>query len=211
MRLMVTHDKKEALVLLSKEIAQAATGMTSGVMNYLGGRPPISPSIRLFSFLIEKKHIKQEVLIDNKRLIINDINQNLNYSKNNSSTKKYENENLLKCDLSIPLEKLAFARSGDKGDHANIGVIARKSIYLPYIRNALSIHVVSNVFKHVLKGSVMRWDVPGINGLNFLLMNALGGGGMASLHIDPQGKAYAQMLLETLIPIPKSLVVQKDV
>lgn len=78
MRLMVTHDKKEALILLSKEIAQAATGMPSGVMNYLGGRPSISPSIRLFSFLIEKKYIKQEVLINNKRLLIDEI---LNYSK----------------------------------------------------------------------------------------------------------------------------------
>ena len=56
----------------------------------------------------------------------------------------------------------------------------------------------------------MRWDVPGINGLNFLLMNALGGGGMASLYVDPQGKAYAQMLLETPIALPKSLVVQID-
>ena len=207
MRLMVTHDKKEALILLSKEIAQAATGMASGVMNYLGGRPSISPSIRLFSFLIEKKHIKQEVLIDNKSL---SIDETVNYSKNDFKLKKYKDKSLLKCDSSVSLEKIAFARSGDKGDHANIGVIARKSSYLPYIRNALSIDVVSSLFKHVLKGSVMRWDVPGINGLNFLLMNALGGGGMASLYVDPQGKAYAQMLLEIPIPIPKSLLIQID-
>ena len=205
MRLMVTHNKKEALILLSKEIAQAATGMASGVMNYLGGRPSISPSIRLFSFLIEKKHIKQKVLVDNKKLL---IDETLKHPKNDFKIKKYKDKNLLKCDSSVPLQKLAFARSGDKGDHANIGVIARKSKYLPYIRNALSIDVVSSLFKHVLKGAVMRWDVPGINGLNFLLLNALGGGGMASLYLDPQGKAYGQMLLETLIPIPKSLEVQ---
>ena len=65
--------------------------------------------------------------------------------------------------------------------------------------------VISDYFKHVLKGPVKRWDVPGINGLNFLLMNSLGGGGMASLYIDPQGKAYAQMLLEIPIPVPKNL------
>ena len=60
--------------------------MPSGVMNYLGGRPSISPSIRLFSFLIEKKHIKQEVLINNKRLLIDEA---LNYSKNDFKLKKY--------------------------------------------------------------------------------------------------------------------------
>ena len=54
-----------------------------------------------------------------------------------------------------------------------------------------------------LKGEVQRWDVPGVYGLNFLLKNALGGGGMASLNLDPQGKGYAQMLLEMPIPIPE--------
>ena len=60
-------------------------------------------------------------------------------------------------------------------------------------------------FKHVLKGSIECWDVPGINGLNFLLKNSLGGGGMASLNIDPQGKAYAQQLLEYKIPVSQKI------
>jgi len=204
MRLMVTHNKKEALIMLSKEIAQAATGMAAGVMNYLGGRPSVSPSIRLFSFLIEKKHINQEVFIDKIKIKIKNIQQEIYHRKKDFILKGYENE-ISKSSSHVILEKLAFARSGDKGDHANIGVIARDPSYLPYIRNALKIEVVSDYFKHVLKGPVKRWDIPGINGLNFLLMNSLGGGGMASLYIDPQGKAYAQMLLEILIPVPKFL------
>jgi hypothetical protein len=60
----------------------------------------------------------------------------------------------------------------------------------------------------VLKGPVQRWDVPGINGLNFLLKNSLGGGGMASLRIDPQGKAYAQQLLEVTIFVPQHIANQ---
>ena len=103
---------------------------------------------------------------------------------------------------------LAYARSGDKGDHSNIGVIARKAEYFPYIRKALSIEIVAKYFAHVLKGDVERWDVPGINGLNFLLKNSLGGGGMASLNIDPQGKTYAQQLLDIMIPVPHIIIEQ---
>ena len=64
---------------------------------------------------------------------------------------------------------------------------------------------LSNFFSHVVKGDVQKWELPGINGLNFLLKNALGGGGIASLNLDPQGKAYAQQLLEYPIPVTKEL------
>ena len=68
MRLMVTHNKKEALEIFSKEIAQAVTGMVAGVMNYLEADPKISSSIRLFSFLLDKKYIEHEVIIDSKKI-----------------------------------------------------------------------------------------------------------------------------------------------
>ena len=110
----------------------------------------------------------------------------------------------------VPLSRLAYARSGDKGNHANIGVISRRPEYLQYIQEALSSEAVANYFSHVLDGKVLSWDVPGINGLNFLLMNSLGGGGMASMNIDPQGKSYAQQLLEYEIPIDKDLITEKD-
>ena len=112
---------------------------------------------------------------------------------------------VLDTHTSVPLIKIAFARSGDKGDHANIGVIARKPKYLPYIQVALTSKSISQYFNHILKGTVECWNVPGISGLNFLLKNALGGGGMASLNIDPQGKAYAQQLLEFNIPVTEKI------
>ena len=108
---------------------------------------------------------------------------------------------LIYWEISVPLIKLAYARSGDKGDHANIGVIARQPEFLPYIQSALTSDTVLKYFEHVVKGDVLSWDVPGINGINFLLKNSLGGGGMASLNIDPQGKSYAQQLLDFQIPI----------
>jgi len=111
-------------------------------------------------------------------------------------------------DITVPLIKLAWARSGDKGNHANIGVIARKAEYLPYLNAALSEQAVGHYMQHVLDpdtGSVHRWSMPGMNAFNFLLKNALGGGGIASLRIDPQGKAFAQQLLDMPISVSQTI------
>ena len=205
MRLASKHQQKEALTILSQELAQAVTGMPSGVINYLGGRPPVSPSIELFSFLYTKNQIEVEVDIDGQISSIKvDSAGGYNLKMENvrlepESQKK--SQNLSK----VPLFKLAYARSGDKGNHANIGVIARKPEYFEYINNELTSKAVESYFSHVLEGKVLSWWVPGINGINFLLIDSLGGGGMASMNIDPQGKSYAQQLLEYEIPVDDKL------
>jgi len=200
LRLMATHSEKNALTILSREMAQAATGMTPGVMNYLGGRPSVSPSIHLFSFLLPKDQVSVEINLNNKTFQIN-IATAGGYTAPQENKHSEVLDSILDTNISVTLIKIAFARSGDKGDHANIGVIARKPEYLPYIQAALTSKSIAQYFNHNLKGTVECWDVPGINGLNFLLKNSLGGGGMASLNIDPQGKAYAQQLLEFKIPV----------
>jgi len=96
-------------------------------------------------------------------------------------------------------------RSGDKGNSANIGLIARKADYLPWIRDALTEEVVRNWFAHLGVSKVERFELPGMNAFNFLLHDALGGGGVASLRVDAQGKAYAQMLMDYPIPVPAAL------
>ena len=203
MRLMVKHYDEKALQIFSKEIAQAVTGMTAGVINYMGGRPTVSPSIHLFSFLIPKNFIKIEVEINQSKSEVKMPTLPKFSKKEDVNLNGYDNNDFSHLKTKVDLEKLAYARSGDKGDHVNIGIIARKSSYFPYIRDALKVEVVSKYFEHFLKGEVQRWDVPGVYGLNFLLKNALGGGGMASLNLDPQGKGYAQMLLELPIPVPE--------
>ncbi len=210
LRLMATHKRKGALTILSREMAQAATGMAAGVMNYLGGRPPISSSIHLFSFLLPKDQLTVEIHSNNETtpIAINTSGGHISKKENGRATPDLSI--IDKITTSVPLIKIAFARSGDKGDHANIGVIARRPEYLPYIQNALSSDTVAKYFSHVLDGEVLSWDVPGINALNFLLKNSLGGGGMASLNIDPQGKAYAQQLLECEIPIDGGLIEDLD-
>ena len=107
--------------------------------------------------------------------------------------------------VEVPLIRLAWGRSGDKGDKANIGIIARDPVYVAYIWHALTEAVVAERFSHFLKGAVERYYLPGSNAVNFVLHEVLGGGGIASLRNDPQGKGYAQVLLAHSIKIPKAL------
>jgi len=203
LRLVATHQNKSALIVLSREIAQAATGMAPGVMNYLGGRPSISSSVKLFSFLLSKDYFDVSVNIDKNKVpvsIINNLQTQIYIGADHAVLGKNLNERL---DKETKLINLAYVRSGDKGDHANIGVIARKPDFLRYIKHSLTIERLQNHFSHVLNGSIHCWEVPGINGLNFLLENSLGGGGMASLNIDPQGKAYAQQIIDFKIAVPE--------
>ena len=104
--------------------------------------------------------------------------------------------------VEVPLRQLTWGRSGDKGDTANIGVIARRLEFVPIISAALTPQAVRAWLAHLVEGEVERFDWPGINGWNFVLRHALGGGGVASLRYDPQGKSYAQILMEFPVRVP---------
>jgi hypothetical protein len=95
----------------------------------------------------------------------------------------------------VPLIQLAWARSGDKGNTSNIGVIARRPEWLPLLQAQLTPERVAQWLAHLVKGPVTRYDVPGIHAMNFVCEQALDGGGMASLRNDPLGKGMAQILL----------------
>ena len=95
----------------------------------------------------------------------------------------------------MPLIVLAHGRSGDKGDSSNIAVIARRPQDLPLLRRELTPQRVRAYLGHLVQGEVVRYEVPGLNALNFLLTGALDGGGPTSLRPDPMGKGMAQMLL----------------
>ncbi len=206
-KLAVRHAKKEALMLFSREIAQAATGMAPGLTGIVGGRPTVYPVIRLFSFLVDKSACALEVEMDGQRqpVALPDLAP---FDPARSPRLPPCPQPAGQADASVPLIKLAVARSGDKGNHSNIGVMARKPEYLAWIAAALSEGAVAEWMQHVLDpqtAKVSRWYLPGSHSLNFLLENALGGGGIASLRIDPQGKAFAQQLLEFPIPVPRAL------
>jgi hypothetical protein len=106
--------------------------------------------------------------------------------------------------VEVPLVRVAWARSGDKGNHANIGVIARRPEWLPWLRTQLTEERVKAWLAHLVAGEVTRFDVPGIHALNFLCSEALDGGGMASLRNDPLGKGMAQILLTMPVQVPRA-------
>lgn len=206
-KLAVRHSKKEALILFSREIAQAATGMAPGLTGIVGGRPTVYPVIRLFSFLVDKSACSLEVELDGERHPVA-LPEAGSADPTALAEDLHPPRPVGEADASVPLIRLAVARSGDKGNHSNIGVMARRPEFLPWIAEALTPEAVVNWMTHVLDpqtGRVQRWYLPGTHSLNFLLENALGGGGVASLRIDPQGKAFAQQLLEFPVPVPRAL------
>jgi hypothetical protein len=104
------------------------------------------------------------------------------------------------------LIRLAHGRSGDKGNKANIGLIARRPAYLPYLSSLITPERVAAWFAHNQPSRVERFDLPGFDAINLLLHDVLGGGGMASLHTDSLAKAYAQVLLTMPVEVPAALL-----
>jgi hypothetical protein len=106
--------------------------------------------------------------------------------------------------LPIQLRYLAHARSGDKGDTANVGLIALEPAYYPLLAKEVTVARVSRHFRGMVKG-VERFELPNLNALNFLLHGALDGGGTISLKTDAQGKVFSTALLRMDVPVPASL------
>ncbi|KAA3615039.1 MAG: hypothetical protein D8M58_11345 [Calditrichaeota bacterium] len=105
----------------------------------------------------------------------------------------------------VQLVKLAHARSGDKGDTANVGVIALKPEYYDIIKTQVSAEKVKAHFGTNVKGKVERFEMPNLGALNFLLHNALGGGGTLTLKHDAQGKVVSANILRMEIDVPDDL------
>ena len=104
--------------------------------------------------------------------------------------------------MKVRLVDIAHARSGDKGDTANIGVIALKREWYPILERYLTRERVHDHFRVVIEGGVERFELPNLGALNFLLYGALGGGGTVSLKTDAQGKVLSTALLRLTIDVP---------
>lgn len=207
LRIVVHHDKRDAVALFSREVMGVILNMTTGrCAAGQAGRPKVSPVISLYSFLIDKNLVNAVVEVEGKSLTYpqasgNTFNDNMVHRKPDPIVRQSGNNA-----IQVPLVKLAVARSGDKGRFANIGVIARRPEYMPYIAQALTEQTVSDWFSHVVKGRVERFYLPGIDAFNFLLQDALGGGGVSSMNIDTQGKTYAQQILKMPVKVPAGLL-----
>lgn len=103
--------------------------------------------------------------------------------------------------MRVQLVKIAHARSGDKGDTANVGLIALKPEYYPLLVREVTADAVKQHFGEMVKGDVERFELPNLNALNFLLHGSLGGGGTKSLMTDAQGKTFSTALLRLELEI----------
>ena len=200
------HQDIRAVGIMLKESVGLGLATPPGLSGFVGGRPKPSPIVRLFSFLINKKDvdIKIEDGISSKKFEVKDSeNFDINSIKRHEAPKIEDQDQQF---IDVPLIKIAYGRSGDKGNKANIGIIARNEKFYPVICKYLTEDIVKRCFSKFLEGEVEKFYLPGSCSINFMLDNVLGGGGPASLRNDPQGKAYAQILLDETIPVPKSLL-----
>lgn len=205
--LAATHKDKNALELLAREIAPAGTSMVQSLSGFAGGRPSVAPVVRLASCLVPRDRVAPKLLIDGETIDVPAIASDTAPVTIRTGD---DDEDATIPDgprREVPLRLLAHGRSGDKGNTSNIGVLARKPQFVPILRAALTTKTVARYFAHFVHGKVTRFEWPGLDGFNIVMHDALGGGGMASLRHDPQGKGLAQILLEMPISIPEGLVI----
>ncbi len=205
LKIAVRHPDKTALEIFAGEIYPAACSMAQSITGFAGGRPAPQPVIRLFSFLVDKTRVPMSVSLGG------DIT-NVPHKTGDAVPLPHPASSKAAHPLpdgprvSVPLIALAHGRSGDKGNKANIAVLSRAPEYLPWIEKGVTCDRVAAWFEHYLEGEVTRFDWPGLGGFNFLMDEALGGGGVASLRHDPQGKALAQILLDLPVDVPAEWV-----
>jgi hypothetical protein len=211
LRLAVTHPRKEALALFAREVAPAGTSWAPGTTGAGGGRASVSPSIRQYAFLLDKSQVQAGVHIGGERIalprfdapVATDAAAPVAQPDKAQATAPAPQAS---DTVEVPLVRLAWARSGDKGDTSNIGVIARHPALLPLLREQLTEARAAEWLAHLVKGRVTRFEVPGIGAFNFVCEQALGGGGMASLRNDPLGKGMGQILLAMPVRVSPALL-----
>jgi hypothetical protein len=194
------HDSRRALGAIVRELGSFGL-MVSGLTAGGRGLPKATPLVRLRSYLVPRECFHPEIYLDGKPIPYEEPLRTPGSAilpQEALPTAPFAVDDA----VALPLIAIAHARSGDKGADSNIGVRARHPDFLPLLRDQLSAQAVAGWFAHRIDGAVERYDVPGIHALNFLLRDALGGGGIASLRFDPQGKAYAQQLLDMPMQVP---------
>ncbi len=198
------HPMAEGIGCLLKEVAGSGLATPPGLSGFAGSRSRPSPVFKLFSFALDKSNVPVTIEIDGSLHQIETDNHQPFAATSTASTEAPDcssDEEL----VTVPLVKLAFSRSGDKGNKANVGILPRKKEYGPWIWKTLTKSTLEDRFSHYVAGDIERFYMPEMGAMNFLMDQALGGGGVASLRNDPQGKGFSQILLQVPIPVPESM------
>jgi hypothetical protein len=218
LRLSASHPRKEALALLAREIAPAGTSWAPGTTGAGGGRASASPLIRQYAFLLPKQMVTPQVqMVGGAMLAVtaavtvaSPVTADQHPTPSAADAAEHASAVMTSVGpvgdtITVPLIRLAWARSGDKGDISNIGVIARHPAWLALLRAQLTEAAVASYLAHLVKGRVTRFELPGIDAFNFVCEQALDGGGMASMRNDALGKGMAQILLSMPVVVPADL------
>eukprot|EP01059_Diplonema_ambulator_P035513 TRINITY_DN8375_c0_g1_i1.p1 TRINITY_DN8375_c0_g1~~TRINITY_DN8375_c0_g1_i1.p1 ORF type:complete len:598 (+),score=200.83 TRINITY_DN8375_c0_g1_i1:519-2312(+) len=203
LRMSFSHPDIKAMNLIRREISCAGVSMAQGTIGLQGGLAAPSAVVKCFSFLIDKEKCTPMITVDG---VTKPVPVDCKGGFPGSASLRVQGLSTQGGGKAVmttmTLDHLCHGRSGDKGDIANIGIIARKPEYLGFLRRVLTPERVKAHFAHNCKGHVERFDLPGSNSMNFLLHNTLGGGGTSSLHSDPLAKTYASQLLSMEISAP---------
>jgi len=215
LKIAAKHPEMAGIGILLKEAVGLGLATPPGLSGFAGSRPSPSPVVRLFSFAVPRDSVDVSIELDGAS---HPCDEHHGQAFDTGAIPRPPEPAAVggppgatadAAEVEVPLVELAWGRSGDKGDKANIGIIARRAEYLPWIWRALSVDEVTARFAHFLAstetGSVERFLLPGSHAVNFLLHDVLGGGGVASIRNDPQGKGYAQLLLSCPVPVPADI------
>ena len=204
-RVAVTHQSKEALDIFSRESrapgVSFAPGTTSGSALTLNSRPVVEPLHRLFTCLVEKRALPYP------SIAMGGEHHEVSVPTSGAFPVPYldkaasEQEDARPTDHEIDLQliDIAHGRSGDKGDTSNVALFVRDPGDFEQFKSVVTVSKVRGHLGHLVKGSIKRFEVPGLCALNFVMDQALDGGGPSSLRTDPMGKGMAQMLLEMTV------------
>jgi len=215
MKIAVKHSDPAGIGILLKECVGLGLATPPGLSGFAGARPKPSPVVRLFSFALPKGSLKIQIEMDGTYIDCPDTTGTA-LKRDLIERPQAPSAPLDSNTVHVPLIKLALARSGDKGNKANVGIIARQPEYLPYIYAALNEQAVAERFAHFLpEGAtqqslcyVERYLMPGTHAINFLIHDVLGGGGMASIRNDAQGKGFGQLMLDASIPVSAAIAAE---
>jgi hypothetical protein len=204
----VEHEERAGVELFIREYASPTTSMSPGSTGWFAGVPQPSPVVGVYSFLVDRCEAPARITVNGATSVLEadgPVGDTSGLSGEAGPTAVLSEDT-----ATVPLIRLAYARSGDKGDTANIGVIARRPEYLPYLRANLTAETVGAHMAHLFEpgeaARIERFELPGFDALNFLLHGALGGGGAGSLRADPLAKGLAQQLLDMPVRVPASLL-----
>lgn len=203
LKIGVKHAEAKGIGVFLKELTGTFLATPPGLTAFsAAGRPKPSPVVRLFSYLTPKQEIEVQMDIDGHIIYHKDAT-----GPAPSAPARPESPRIVTGEIEVTVEDLAWARSGDKGNKANIGIIARNPAYVEALWSSLTPEFVGQALGHFMEDTseIERFYLPGSNAINFLLDRALGGGGAASLRNDAQAKGFGQVLLAQNIKIPNDV------